>query len=80
MLLEGSIETSGGRSVALDLKQLDKYTLFPGQIVAMKGTNPTGRLFVPTLVYDPMPALVVSMNDDLLFKSESLTLNKMIVL
>ena len=69
MLLEGSIETSGGRSVALDLKQLDKYTLFPGQIVAMKGTNPTGRLFVPTLVYDPMPALVVSMNGMMIYFS-----------
>ena len=43
VVLEGSIDVSYGKRVAVDLRAVDKYALFPGQIVALEGTNPTGR-------------------------------------
>ena len=42
VVLEGSIDVSYGKRVSLDLRALDKYAFFPGQIVALEGTNPTG--------------------------------------
>lgn len=45
-----SLETSRvsgiGQRVPLDLKKLTDFSFFPGQIVALKGINPTGELFV----------------------------------
>jgi len=43
VLLEGSREISGGNTVPLDLSQLSEYSLFPGQIVCLKGVNTTGN-------------------------------------
>ena len=44
VVLEGSLEVSHGKSVQVDLKMLERYALFPGQIVALEGTNPTGEI------------------------------------
>ncbi|GAX74279.1 hypothetical protein CEUSTIGMA_g1728.t1 [Chlamydomonas eustigma] len=46
VLLEGSREASGGARVRLDLSQLQSFRLFPGQVVGVKGLNPTGSTFV----------------------------------
>ena len=43
VLLEGSLELSNGKTVSVDLKLLERYALFPGQVVALTGTNPTGK-------------------------------------
>nr|XP_045600835.1 DNA polymerase alpha subunit B-like [Procambarus clarkii] len=51
VLLEGSREIAGGKTVPVDLSQLDKYSLFPGQIVGLRGINTTGnRLIAKELV------------------------------
>ena len=43
VVLEGSLDVSYGKRVSVDLRALDKYALFPGQIVAFEGTNPSGK-------------------------------------
>ncbi|KAK3595488.1 hypothetical protein CHS0354_021584 [Potamilus streckersoni] len=51
VLLEGSIDTSAGKCVPVDLSQLKEYALFPGQIVAFEGNNSTGQKFVAKKLY-----------------------------
>jgi len=51
VLLEGSIETSGGERVPLDLTDVNNYSLFPGQIVAMQGKNVSGFKVHPSSIY-----------------------------
>ena len=52
VVLEGSQDVSSGCQVPVDLSQLSQYALFPGQIVAMQGTNSSGRKFVAKQVYE----------------------------
>nr|CAB3264998.1 DNA polymerase alpha subunit B-like [Phallusia mammillata] len=51
IVLEGDRINSFGRKVILDLQQLQQYSLFPGQIVAVKGTNPTGSKFLASEIF-----------------------------
>jgi len=46
LLLEGTRDSSGGASIALDVSQLPRYSFFPGQTVLMQGTNPSGKAFL----------------------------------
>lgn len=54
-LLEGSIKTSMGSRVRLDLTSCSEYRLFPGQVVAVKGTNPSGHCVVASEVVAGLP-------------------------
>ncbi|CAH2325230.1 DNA polymerase alpha subunit B [Pelobates cultripes] len=55
VILEGDREHSSGLHVPVDLTELKDYSLFPGQVVIMEGTNSTGRKFVPTKLYEGVP-------------------------
>lgn len=52
LFLETSRLGGIGQRVPLDLLNLREYSFFPGQIVGLKGRNPTGRTFV---VHDVIP-------------------------
>lgn len=51
LILEGS-ESSGGHSVKLDVSKLTQYSLFPGQVIVGKGTNPTQETVVLKELFD----------------------------
>ena len=52
VVLEGSVESSAGRHIPLDLNEIKQFSLFPGQIVAMDGINSNGVKFVAKKVYE----------------------------
>lgn len=45
-MLEGSKRDSAGRRVKLDLKDMQYFSLFPGQVVLVEGINASGRIMV----------------------------------
>ncbi|NXA81464.1 DPOA2 polymerase, partial [Thryothorus ludovicianus] len=45
----------GGAQVPLDLSELPEYSLFPGQVVALEGTNSTGKRMVVSKLYEVTP-------------------------
>ncbi|MGH0169931.1 UNVERIFIED_CONTAM: hypothetical protein FKN15_057985 [Acipenser sinensis] len=52
VILEGDQEHSFGMQVPVDLSELREYSLFPGQVVVMEGTNSTGRRLVASRLYE----------------------------
>ncbi|XP_071833082.1 DNA polymerase alpha subunit B-like isoform X2 [Apostichopus japonicus] len=52
VLLEGSVETSAGKRVPLKLTEVNNYSLFPGQIIALEGINSTGSHMVASKIYE----------------------------
>ncbi|MGH0163362.1 UNVERIFIED_CONTAM: hypothetical protein FKN15_044074 [Acipenser sinensis] len=54
VILEGDQEHSFGMQVPVDLSELREYSLFPGQVVVMEGTNSTGRRLVASRLYEHM--------------------------
>ena len=50
LLLEGSQRSSNGARVRLDVSKCPGYRLFPGQVVALRGTNPSGHCIVASQV------------------------------
>eukprot|EP00730_Choanoeca_flexa_P015575 TRINITY_DN7181_c0_g1_i1.p1 TRINITY_DN7181_c0_g1~~TRINITY_DN7181_c0_g1_i1.p1 ORF type:complete len:643 (+),score=139.85 TRINITY_DN7181_c0_g1_i1:36-1964(+) len=55
VLLEGSLETSNGARVLLNLNEVKQYSLFQGQIIAAEGINSSGDVFTPTTIYQGAP-------------------------
>ncbi|KAJ4795175.1 DNA polymerase alpha subunit B [Rhynchospora pubera] len=55
VLLQCSAEHSCGQRVRLDLHNLTKFSLFPGQVVGIQGRNPSGHYFVALKVFDSLP-------------------------
>lgn len=53
--IEGSRAESDGARVKLDCSLLTKFSLFPGQIVGIKGRNPTGNCITAHEVVDTFP-------------------------
>jgi DNA polymerase alpha subunit B len=56
LVLEGSRRRGGGRRVPLNLDNLPSYNFFPGQIVALRGTNASGDYFTVNEIL-PLPLL-----------------------
>lgn len=54
-LLEGSARDSLGARVRMDLSQLGEFRIFPGQIVAVRGRNPSGKLLVASEIRGELP-------------------------
>ena len=58
VLLEGCIKYSMGRRVKLNLENVTNASLFPGQVVAVYGVNPSGYCFVAQKIVDTaLPAM-----------------------
>ncbi|XP_074295902.1 uncharacterized protein LOC141623669 [Silene latifolia] len=55
VLLQSSVEHSGGQRVRLELEKLSQYTIFPGQVIGIVGDNPSGHCLVASKVDDLIP-------------------------
>ncbi|XP_041037923.1 DNA polymerase alpha subunit B isoform X2 [Carcharodon carcharias] len=55
VILQGDLKHSAGMQVPVDLSDLKDYSLFPGQVVALDGTNSTGRRVVASRLYEGVP-------------------------
>jgi hypothetical protein len=65
LLLEGSQKSSRGNRVRLDVSRCTDYRLFPGQVVALLGTNPSGHCIVAALILTgaatpPLPRTILA--------------------
>ncbi|XP_031269797.1 LOW QUALITY PROTEIN: DNA polymerase alpha subunit B [Pistacia vera] len=60
ILLQSSVEHSGGQRIRLDLHKLGQFSLFPGQVVGVEGHNPSGHCFTASKLVDyiPLPTAV----------------------
>lgn len=55
ILLEGSRRDSGGRRVKLQLKNIDAYSLFPGQCVLVEGIASSARVLQAKKIIEGIP-------------------------
>ncbi|KAL5760099.1 hypothetical protein ACOSQ2_018937 [Xanthoceras sorbifolium] len=55
LLLQSSVEHSGGQRVRLDLHKLGQFSIFPGQVVGIEGHNPSGHCLIASKVVDSIP-------------------------
>ncbi|RVE55324.1 hypothetical protein evm_000222 [Chilo suppressalis] len=51
VMLQGTWDESLSQAVSVDLDNLKHYSLFPGQVVVMKGINPRGDKFITQEVF-----------------------------
>ncbi|CAG9789223.1 unnamed protein product [Diatraea saccharalis] len=51
VMLQGTWEESLSQIVSIDMDNLQQYSLFPGQVVVMKGINPRGDKFIAHEVF-----------------------------
>ncbi|CAN4090508.1 unnamed protein product [Withania somnifera] len=63
ILLQSSVEHSGGQRVRLDLQNLDHFSVFPGQVVGLEGHNPSGHCLIALKIVDRMPLSPSSMEN-----------------
>lgn len=60
ILLQSSVEHSGGQRVRLDLQNLNHFSVFPGQVVGVEGHNPSGHCLIASKIVDRIPLSVSS--------------------
>ncbi|GFQ07420.1 DNA polymerase alpha subunit b [Phtheirospermum japonicum] len=60
VLLQSSVEHSGGQRVRLDLQKLNHFSIFPGQVVGIEGHNPSGHCLIASKIIDYVPFSVTS--------------------
>ncbi|KAG0455006.1 hypothetical protein HPP92_024298 [Vanilla planifolia] len=54
IMLQGSVEHSGGQRVRIDVQKLHQFSLFPGQVVGLEGHNPSGHCLMASRVVENM--------------------------
>nr|POE58034.1 isoform 2 of dna polymerase alpha subunit b [Quercus suber] len=55
ILLQSSVEHSGGQHVRLELQKLSQFSVFPGQVVGIEGHNPSGHCLIASKLVDSIP-------------------------
>lgn len=55
VLLQSSVEHSGGQRVRLDLQKMSQFSIFPGQVIGIKGHNPSGHCLIASEIIDYVP-------------------------
>lgn len=55
VLLQSSVEHSGGQRVRLELHKLNYFSIFPGQVVGIEGSNPSGHCLIASKLVDNVP-------------------------
>ncbi|KAL8254299.1 hypothetical protein R6Q59_032520 [Mikania micrantha] len=58
IMLQSSVEHSGGQRVRLELQKLEQFSIFPGQVVGVEGHNPSGHCLIATKIVDHVPLSV----------------------
>ncbi|GAA0154934.1 DNA-directed DNA polymerase [Lithospermum erythrorhizon] len=58
IMLQSSVEHSGGQRVRLDLQKVEQFSLFPGQVVGIEGHNPSGHCLIASKIIDHIPLTV----------------------
>jgi DNA polymerase alpha subunit B len=64
ILLQSSAERTSGQRVPVDLKRLDQFSIFPGQVVGIEGQNPSGHYLTASKLLDSVP-LTLTVDVDL---------------
>lgn len=78
LMLETSRSGGIGQRVRIDVSGLSDYSLFPGQIVCVRGINPTGNIFKVTGHYDlPYLGAPVTSAEDIEAYSEQMSGSQM---
>ncbi|XVF85182.1 hypothetical protein PTKIN_Ptkin17bG0097900 [Pterospermum kingtungense] len=60
ILLQSSVEHSGGQRVRLELNKLSQFSVFPGQVVGIKGHNPSGHCLIASEIVDSIPLSIAA--------------------
>ncbi|KAJ6323977.1 hypothetical protein OIU76_011306 [Salix suchowensis] len=60
IMLQSSVEHSGGRNVRLELHNLSQFSIFPGQIVGIEGQNPSGHCLIASKLVDSVPLSAIA--------------------
>ncbi|CAI0426108.1 unnamed protein product [Linum tenue] len=63
IMLQSSIEHSGGQRVRLDLQKVNQFSVFPGQIVGVEGNNPSGYCLIASKLVDSVPLSANNVED-----------------
>ncbi|CAK9155820.1 unnamed protein product [Ilex paraguariensis] len=63
ILLQSSVEHSGGQRVHLDLQKLSQFSTFPGQVVGVEGHNPSGHCLIASKITDCVALSVSSVEN-----------------
>lgn len=55
VMLQGSVEHSGGQRVRVDIEKLQQFSLFPGQVIGVEGHNPSGHCLMASKIIENSP-------------------------
>lgn len=55
IMLQGSVEHSGGQRVRVDIQKLHQFSFFPGQVIGVEGHNPSGHCLMASKIIENLP-------------------------